>query len=101
VSNRILSAAKRALSLEGLVGALIGGAVWAIAAAAFSQIPELGLWAAVAAGAGVGLLAVAAFIWFGVMPKRAREQQRTNGLRARRSIASTFSRAPLATICGP
>jgi hypothetical protein len=80
--NRLLDAAKQALSVEGLVVALIGGAVWAIATAAFTQIPKFGLWAAVAAGAGVGLLAVAAFIWFGVMPKRAREQERMNLLRA-------------------
>lgn len=81
MSNRILDAAKQALSLEGLVGALIGGGVWIIAAAVFTQIPEFGLAAAIAAGAGVGLLAVAAFIWLALMPKRAQEQHRVNVLK--------------------
>lgn len=80
--NRVVDAAKHALSLEGLVVALIGGGVWAIAAAGFTQIPKFGVAASVAAGAGVGLLAVAAFIWSGVMPRRAQEEERVSALRA-------------------
>lgn len=80
--NRLLDAAKRALSLEGLVGTLIGGGVWFVAAAAFTQITEFTLAASVAAGAGVGLIAVAGFIWLGVIPRRAYEQKRVNVLKS-------------------
>jgi hypothetical protein len=79
--RRIASAARESLSLEGLVAALVGGGVWAIAAGVLSQVTSVRIGPAIAVGAGFGLLAAAAFIWLVVRPDRRRRQERTNVLK--------------------
>jgi hypothetical protein len=81
VSHRIAEATRQALSLEGLVIALIGSGVWLTASAILTQVTKFGTAASVVVGAGVGLVVAAGFIWLVVMPKRAHEQERTGVLR--------------------
>ena len=81
VSHRIAEATRQALSLEGLVIALIGGGVWLAASAILAQVTTFETAASVLVGAGVGLVAVAGFIWRVVMPKRAGEQHGTDVLK--------------------
>jgi hypothetical protein len=80
-THRISDAARRALSLEGLVGALIGGGVWLAATAILTQVTKFETWASIVVGAGVGLVVVAGFIWRVVMPKQAQEQERIDVLK--------------------
>ncbi len=81
VSHRIAEATRQALSLEGLVIALIGGGVWLAASAILAQVTKFGTAASVVVGAGIGLVVVAGFIWRVVMPRRAHEQERTDVLK--------------------
>lgn len=75
-------AVRESLSLEGLVAAAIGGGAWAIAAGFLSQFTEFRIGPAIAAGAGVGLIAAAIFVWRVVIPQRDRERRKTDVLRS-------------------
>jgi hypothetical protein len=73
---RIADTAEGILTLDGLVAALVGGGVWAIVAAALEQVTNFRLDPAIAAGAGLGFIAAALFIWFVIRPQRDRQQAR-------------------------
>lgn len=77
----VRDAVRQSLSLEGLVAALVGGGVWAIAAGVLSQATSVRIGPAIAVGAGLGLLAAAAFIWLVVRQDRARQLERTSVLK--------------------
>lgn len=75
--TRFTNAVKRSLSLEGLVAAIIGGAVWAIAAGVLSQFTEFSLVPTLLIGVGCGLLAAAVFLWRFVLPARRKNQRQS------------------------
>lgn len=81
ITRRLVGAARQSLSIEGLVAALVGGGVWAIAAGVLTQATSVRIGPAIAVGAGFGLLAAAAFVWLVVRPDRARQLERTSVLR--------------------
>lgn len=67
---------------RGLVGALLGGGFWAITSAALAQFAEFRLGPALAMGGGFGLLGVAGFIWWVVIPRREAASARIPQLKA-------------------
>jgi hypothetical protein len=80
--RRIGKALRESTSLEGLVAALVGGGVWAVASAVLAQFTEFRIGPAVAAGLGFGLIAVAGFIWFVAAPRRNQERERADVMRS-------------------
>jgi hypothetical protein len=72
VGKKLGRGIQAALSLEGLVGAMIGGAVWAIAWGLLTQYGDFRLAPALAIGGGSGVLATAGFLWGVVRPRRER-----------------------------
>ncbi len=94
VWERVVDGARQSLSIEGLVGVGIGVAVSAIASAVLAQVGEVRIGPAIAAGAGFGLLAAAAFVWLVVRPDRTRQVERDNILRtsARQSLSELANR---------
>jgi hypothetical protein len=93
VGRRVVDAARQSLSLEGLVAALVGGGVWAIAAGVLTQATSVRIGPATAVSAGFGLLASAAFVWLVVRSDRQRQQKRVDVLRSTaRKHLSTLSR---------
>lgn len=74
------NALKEALSL-GARGRTRRGGVWAITMAILCQVTNFTVAAMAVFSAGVGLLAVAAFVWLSMIPRRASAREKTYVLR--------------------
>jgi hypothetical protein len=67
---------------QGLVGALLGGGLWVIASGMLAQFADFRIGPAVAVGSGAGLLGIAGFLWWVVIPGRELAAARRPQLKA-------------------